>query len=1152
MPYDDNGNWSPDPEPSVDAGAVVTQMYEAILGRAPDAGGYEAFVNAINSGVPVSQLAQSMASSQEAQNNAASGQGPSQEQVQNVVQQAASDPGGFVQQAATNQTNKDYVTALYQAVLGRAPDAEGLQNNLNALASGSITPQQLAESFAKSPEAGSNKIPAAQEKQMAEALAGSYGQPEVKITTDNRGYPAGWENVSPTQLVKMGITNPVILKAAAEGTLDNPTFGALGLDARTVQNSINSGTELPKEFIKAQESTSSSFTPNGKVVGTKMANAQGTQAVYYFSDGSTALVNKDGSIDHITPPVSNYRQQEGSIARADNPGYVMFNGQMVRVETPALTYDPQAGKVVQNEKGIPTTYDPGPQGGMGPLGWASSNLANFDKGVSTTVPGGWTTLGMIAASALSAGTLAPMASSLGGAILGAGATGATTLGTALIGASTSALMAGISGGDVGKAALMGAIGGAIGANSVDIANGLVGADTIKAVAEATGQTTAQVANLITNSVSTGVSAAASGKGDIATLIANNLASTAVGNYTGNVMRSLDSDLMNKVAGSVSTVARVGTTAALNNKDPQQAITNSMGQIIGNLVSQNLIQPGINTVKDAIKNDNAAPTTQQKADLTPEQLNNYLASIPNVESKNSFLQDFLNSTASGGATVDVYPSATEIALSKTGYVMNPDNTYKLDAQGQKIPVSLAGDSSGITGGGDTGTGTGVTGNQSTDSTMPSYEQAKKDLDAELAAGNMTQAEYDKYLETIKPAEAPINPNQNLLDKLWQDYSTGLKDATVAPKYSLDALTGTSFLNSPTSTNTSGGASPNATTTGPGGATTGSNIPGGAGGTGTGAGAGGTGTGTGAGGTGTGGGSIGGGTSGTRVVNVPGTIKRVTSASTTPITGTIPSIFGTSEIKDLTPGLVKGSEFKFASEPTFTEQVNTVQAPQAYDYSEQILNSATGGSTNTANTIEDLKAGLVKGTPFKLASEPKFAMNLNKVEAPSHVDYSEQILNAAQGGLINGYAAGGMPEYPEEIPTLTGRTWRGHPLGSLARFQGANFPGFQQRQYAEGGDVEGHNPEFFSVGGLSSMENTYVKGDGDGTSDSVPAMLANGEFVIPADVVSKLGNGSNDAGAEVLDGFLTAIREHAQNHDPKKLPPDSKGPLAYLLDAKRKVG
>jgi hypothetical protein len=85
----------------------------------------------------------------------------------------------------------------------------------------------------------------------------------------------------------------------------------------------------------------------------------------------------------------------------------------------------------------------------------------------------------------------------------------------------------------------------------------------------------------------------------------------------------------------------------------------------------------------------------------------------------------------------------------------------------------------------------------------------------------------------------------------------------------------------------------------------------------------------------------------------------------------------------------------------------------------------------------------------------------------------------------------------------------------------------------------------------MENTFVKGEGDGTSDQVPAMLANGEFVIPADIVSGLGNGSNDAGAQVLQEFLKVIREHKHSAKANKLPPKSKGPLAYLTNAKRKV-
>jgi hypothetical protein len=106
-------------------------------------------------------------------------------------------------------------------------------------------------------------------------------------------------------------------------------------------------------------------------------------------------------------------------------------------------------------------------------------------------------------------------------------------------------------------------------------------------------------------------------------------------------------------------------------------------------------------------------------------------------------------------------------------------------------------------------------------------------------------------------------------------------------------------------------------------------------------------------------------------------------------------------------------------------------------------------------------------------------------------------------------------------------------------------------AEGGSIREHNPEFFSEGGLGSIKNRYVKGKGDGTSDSIPAMLANGEFVIPADVVSSLGNGSNDAGAVILDEFLKTIRKHKRKADAKNLPPDSKGPLGYLLEAKRKV-
>ena len=61
--------------------------------------------------------------------------------------------------------------------------------------------------------------------------------------------------------------------------------------------------------------------------------------------------------------------------------------------------------------------------------------------------------------------------------------------------------------------------------------------------------------------------------------------------------------------------------------------------------------------------------------------------------------------------------------------------------------------------------------------------------------------------------------------------------------------------------------------------------------------------------------------------------------------------------------------------------------------------------------------------------------------------------------------------------------------------------------------------------------YLQGKTDGMADEIetsidgeqPALLSHGEFVIPADVVSHLGNGNSEAGAEKLYGMMDRIRE-----------------------------
>ena len=83
------------------------------------------------------------------------------------------------------------------------------------------------------------------------------------------------------------------------------------------------------------------------------------------------------------------------------------------------------------------------------------------------------------------------------------------------------------------------------------------------------------------------------------------------------------------------------------------------------------------------------------------------------------------------------------------------------------------------------------------------------------------------------------------------------------------------------------------------------------------------------------------------------------------------------------------------------------------------------------------------------------------------------------------------------------------------------------YAQGGMAHG------GLGSLGSYSDggRLLKGPGDGVSDDIPAMirenqparLADGEFVIPARIVSEIGNGSTDAGARKLYAMMDRIQK-----------------------------
>ena len=112
------------------------------------------------------------------------------------------------------------------------------------------------------------------------------------------------------------------------------------------------------------------------------------------------------------------------------------------------------------------------------------------------------------------------------------------------------------------------------------------------------------------------------------------------------------------------------------------------------------------------------------------------------------------------------------------------------------------------------------------------------------------------------------------------------------------------------------------------------------------------------------------------------------------------------------------------------------------------------------------------------------------------------------------------------------------------------GYVQPLMAQGGMAL---PLLAAKGGLPTMhkgredfrDGKHVAGKGDGQSDDIPAMLADGEFVFPADVVSALGNGSTKAGTDKLYEMMHSIRDRARSKGRKDLPPPAlKSPLDYL--------
>lgn len=131
----------------------------------------------------------------------------------------------------------------------------------------------------------------------------------------------------------------------------------------------------------------------------------------------------------------------------------------------------------------------------------------------------------------------------------------------------------------------------------------------------------------------------------------------------------------------------------------------------------------------------------------------------------------------------------------------------------------------------------------------------------------------------------------------------------------------------------------------------------------------------------------------------------------------------------------------------------------------------------------------------------------------------------------------------------------PVGSYY-----NYGSMPERMWFQGNqtppppnDDEDEDRGGFAMGGLSvlqgdggmSGESWAVEGDGAGREDLIDAKLSDGEYVLDAETVSMLGDGSSKAGAKKLDEMRAMIRKHKAKHLSKgQMSPDAMHPTQYL--------
>lgn len=174
----------------------------------------------------------------------------------------------------------------------------------------------------------------------------------------------------------------------------------------------------------------------------------------------------------------------------------------------------------------------------------------------------------------------------------------------------------------------------------------------------------------------------------------------------------------------------------------------------------------------------------------------------------------------------------------------------------------------------------------------------------------------------------------------------------------------------------------------------------------------------------------------------------------------------------------------------------------------------------------------------------AQNLNRTDANllSAADLADFGQQFAKGGNVQ------LPKghHPEFITGKTGHYAQGRGTGQSDDIPAVLYAG----DYVMDADTVaalGDGSSKAGAGALEQFRQSIPVFNRSGGSQQIPAKIADSEFVLPSGFVTALGNGSNKQGSKMLDAMREQIRAHKRSAPETKIPPKAKSPLQYMREA-----